>query len=197
VKVIVLEQQWTSHNLRMDEYKGTGRGNVWEGDTVRAFDFKYECGFGLKRTVRNQPYMGKWKKPATRLAILAEKIGSEGKYQECELQTTVHQGVYMMGNGGLTEMSQADFKIWRARRPTARPAPSAASVARLSVASAPDGADVEVDGEFFGNTPSIFQLDTGAHNICVKKSGFKTWEKKITVSPGEIKITAELQPEGN
>jgi len=197
VKVIVLEQQWTSHNLRVEEYKGTGRGNVWEGDTVRAFDFRYECGFGLKRTVRNQPYPGKWKKPGTRLAILSEKIGSEGKYQECELQTTLHDGVYMTGNGGLTEMAQADFKAWRARRGSPRSEPAPASVAKLSVASTPEGADVEVDGEFVGNTPSVLQLDPGAHRVSMTKPGYKSWEKKITLAPGDIKLTADLQPEGN
>jgi len=198
VKVIVLEQQWTSHNLRMEEYKGTGRGNVWEGDSVRAFDFKYECGFGLKRTVRNQPYMGKWKKVGTRLAIIAQKIGSEGKYQECELQTTLHEGVYMAGNGGLTEMSQSDFKMWRARRYAPRNAGApASSLSKLSLASTPDGADVEVDGEFVGNTPSVLELDPGAHSVCMKKQGYKRWEKKITLAPGDVKVNAELQPEGN
>jgi hypothetical protein len=114
LKVHILQQNWKAHNVRYNEYKGTGRGNVWEGDAVHAFDYTYDCSFGLQRTARNQPYMAKWKKPQTRMSVLAEKIGSNDKYQECELQTTVRDGVYILRGGGITEMSQDEFKKMRA-----------------------------------------------------------------------------------
>lgn len=66
--------------------------------------------------------------------------------------------------------------------------------AKLSIASTPDGADIEVDGRFVGNTPSDLQLSEGDHTITVKKSGFKDWERKLKVSGGSnVHLNAELE----
>jgi hypothetical protein len=116
LKVHILQQNWASHNLRYNEHKGTGRGNIQEGDAVHAFDFTYNCNFMLTRTAVNQPLSGKWKKPQLRLALLEEKIGKAGEYQECELKTLVRDGVYMLGQGGITELSQEEYKTWKAQR---------------------------------------------------------------------------------
>ncbi len=68
-----------------------------------------------------------------------------------------------------------------------------ASAPRISVASSPDGADIEVDGSFVGNTPSTIELSPGEHIVVVKKSGYQPWQRKLKVTGGEIKLTAELQ----
>jgi PEGA domain-containing protein len=43
--------------------------------------------------------------------------------------------------------------------------------ARLSIASTPDGADIEVDGNFMGSTPSSIQLSLGEHLVAVMTPG--------------------------
>lgn len=116
LKVHILQQNWASHNLRYNEHKGTGRGNIWEGDAIHGFDFTYDCSFPLARTAVNRPLPGKWKKSQLRLALLEEKIGKAGEYQECELKTLVREGVYILGGGGITEMSQDEYKTWKAER---------------------------------------------------------------------------------
>ncbi len=70
-----------------------------------------------------------------------------------------------------------------------------ASVAapKVSVFSTPDGADIEIDGSFVGNTPSVVELAAGEHVVVLKKSGYKPWERKLKVTGGEIKLTAELE----
>jgi hypothetical protein len=68
-----------------------------------------------------------------------------------------------------------------------------ATVPKVSVASTPDGADIEIDGNFVGNTPSVIELAPGDHVVIVKKSGYKPWKRKVKVSGGEIKLTAELE----
>lgn len=71
---------------------------------------------------------------------------------------------------------------------------SAATTAKVAVASMPDGADIEVDGSFVGNTPSDVEVGAGDHTIAVKKSGFKSWEKKLKVNAGSsIHLKAELE----
>ena len=75
--------------------------------------------------------------------------------------------------------------------PTAAPV---ATTAKLSIVSVPDGADIEVDGNFAGNTPSDLAVPDGEHAITVKKSGYKNWERKMKVAAGSnIRLSAELE----
>ncbi len=70
----------------------------------------------------------------------------------------------------------------------------AALTGRLSVASVPDGADIEIDGNFVGNTPSDVQVAEGEHTVTVKKTGFKDWERKLKVTSGSsVRLNAELE----
>ena len=65
---------------------------------------------------------------------------------------------------------------------------------KLSVISVPDGADIEVDGSFVGNTPSDVQVLEGDHSVSVKKTGFKNWERKLKVTAGSnVRLNAELE----
>jgi hypothetical protein len=61
------------------------------------------------------------------------------------------------------------------------------------VSSAPEGADIEVDGSFVGNTPSTVELTAGEHQVLVKKLGYKDWTRKLKVSGGDVKLNAELE----
>jgi hypothetical protein len=74
---------------------------------------------------------------------------------------------------------------------------AAAEAAELEVSSTPDGADIEIDGNFVGSTPSTVGVVAGPHQLSVKKAGFKPWERKITVSSGHIKIDATLEAQSN
>jgi hypothetical protein len=75
--------------------------------------------------------------------------------------------------------------------------PDQAAGAQLAVTSTPDAADIEIDGNFVGSTPSTVGVAAGPHQLSVKKDGFKPWERKITVSSGHIKIDATLEPQSN
>jgi hypothetical protein len=75
--------------------------------------------------------------------------------------------------------------------------PDQAAGAQLEVSSTPDGADIEIDGNFVGSTPSTVGIAAGPHQLSVKKAGFKPWERKITVSSGHIKIDATLESQSN
>jgi hypothetical protein len=41
--------------------------------------------------------------------------------------------------------------------------------------SDPSGADILIDGEFYGNTPSILKLAVGKHELEIQLSGYKTY----------------------
>ncbi len=82
-----------------------------------------------------------------------------------------------------------------AATPAASSVPAATpSTARISFSSVPDGADIEIDGTFAGNTPSDLEVPAGERSIVVKKSGYKTWERKMKVVAGSsIHLNAEME----
>jgi hypothetical protein len=67
------------------------------------------------------------------------------------------------------------------------------STSKISVSSTPANADIELDGSFVGNTPSVIDVTAGEHSVAVKKSGYKPWERKLKVTGGVVNITAELE----
>lgn len=75
--------------------------------------------------------------------------------------------------------------------PTSAPAPADQAV--LAIASTPPGADIEVDGNFVGNTPSTVNLAPGSHQIVVKKKGFVDWSKTLNVTGGNVNLNADLE----
>jgi hypothetical protein len=69
---------------------------------------------------------------------------------------------------------------------------SGAGLATVAIGSTPAGAEISVDQNFVGNTPSSLTLQPGEHLISVQKSGYQDWERKIRVSGGNVNLTAEL-----
>jgi len=70
--------------------------------------------------------------------------------------------------------------------------------AKIQIESNPPGADIEVDGNFVGNTPSDVQVAEGDHTVVVRKSGFKDWERKLKSSAGSnVHLGAELEKADN
>jgi len=67
---------------------------------------------------------------------------------------------------------------------TSKPEASATSMSAVVIKSTPDGAEITIDGKLVGTTPSTVQLTPGEHTISVDKSGFKQWQRTITVTGG-------------
>ena len=64
----------------------------------------------------------------------------------------------------------------------------------VEIKSDPDGADITIDEKFMGSTPSTLRLQPGDHKIKLERSGFKPWEKTLTVSNGgSATISAVLE----
>jgi hydrogenase maturation factor len=77
---------------------------------------------------------------------------------------------------------------------TQQPDPSAAGLSAVLVQSTPDGAEITIDGKFMGTTPSTLNLSAAEHMIKVSKSGYKEWNRTVTLSAGgNIKIDATLE----
>lgn len=73
-------------------------------------------------------------------------------------------------------------------------APAESGKGTVNVSSNPTGADISVDGDFVGNSPSVLKLSPGKHTLTVKLSGFKDWSREITVQAGsEVQLTATME----
>jgi len=67
-------------------------------------------------------------------------------------------------------------------------------LATVLVKSTPDACDITVDGRFVGSTTSTLHLSPGEHTILIEKSGFKSWQRTITVTTnGNVTVDATLE----
>jgi hypothetical protein len=64
----------------------------------------------------------------------------------------------------------------------------------LSLGSTPDHAEIDINGAFVGNTPSVLDLPSGPETITISKRGFKPWTRVVTLTSGTVSIFAELDP---
>lgn len=68
------------------------------------------------------------------------------------------------------------------------------AVGTVMLITKPEGADVYVDGQFYGNSPATLKLKPGKHTIQVKASGYKDWSREVsTDSASEAHLTAVLE----
>jgi len=65
--------------------------------------------------------------------------------------------------------------------------------AELEVVSMPVGADIEIDGNFVGSTPSSVTANPGPHQVVVRRAGYVTWQRKVTVTGGHVRLDAQLE----
>jgi hypothetical protein len=64
----------------------------------------------------------------------------------------------------------------------------------VNVTTSPDGAEVYVDDQFYGNSPATLKLKPGKHMIRVKMSGYQDWSREITSDAGAAtRLTAALE----
>jgi len=68
------------------------------------------------------------------------------------------------------------------------------SPSSVTIGSTPTGAEIYLDQDFVGNTPSTINVQIGNHSITVKKTGFQDWLRDIRFSGGTITLNAELIP---
>jgi hypothetical protein len=97
----------------------------------------------------------------------------------------------------ITAFVEGDMHLEMTRFGTAPSSSASAAVApaqvSLIVESTPAGADIEVDGSFVGNTPSTVSVAPGSHDISVKKKGFSTWNRRMNIAGGSVRLSAELE----
>lgn len=80
--------------------------------------------------------------------------------------------------------------------------PPASAVARplsLRVTSLPEDAELEINGEYWGSTPTaeLTRLRPGKHTLVLKKTGFAPWTMELELKSGDRRtVHADLQKTG-
>jgi hypothetical protein len=69
-----------------------------------------------------------------------------------------------------------------------------ASPSTVTVSSTPLGAEIYLDQNFVGNTPSTVNVQSGKHSVTVRKTGFQDWVRDMSFSGGNITLSADLLP---
>ncbi|HUK36301.1 MAG TPA: hypothetical protein VLV86_20435 [Vicinamibacterales bacterium] len=140
--VFLLDSQWSV--IEGGGGQSSGRGNLFVGGTMIAFDFVTNCPDRLPvGTTAPAAYQGRWETEATRLSIVVKRPAPQPPYS-CELKTeTKPDRVYIRNvNGAVTSIPQEEFKkrVETARAtasakpaaPTAAPGETKAAVAKLT-----------------------------------------------------------------
>lgn len=69
---------------------------------------------------------------------------------------------------------------------------------KLVIVARPEGATIEIDGKTVGASRWEGPVDTGSHQVVVKKQGFYTWSYDVEVPKGgERSVTAQLNEDRN
>ncbi len=97
----------------------------------------------------------------------------------------------------VTAFVAGDMKLDMAKMvaPGSMPAMAAveATTASLSVDANVTGADIVVDGNFVGDTPSTVSVAAGKHTITVTKKGYEDWSRTMSVSGSAVHLNADLE----
>lgn len=70
---------------------------------------------------------------------------------------------------------------------------TAAEFGMINVLSDPGGAEIEVDGAYYGNTPGLLKLPAGQHTITVRSANHGAWKRTLNIGAGSnLTVKAEL-----
>lgn len=101
----------------------------------------------------------------------------------------------------VTAYVNGDFQLDAAKFSGAAPNPQSPASARtelsqvhLQVSSTPSGADIVLDGKSVGTTPADLLVTTGEHTVRITKTGYSSWERKLSTTGNTFELKAELEP---
>lgn len=112
------------------------------------------------------------------------------KGKDLEIPQGTHLLAYVNGD---REISLVINPPPPASRPTGQSVTPAdtSDISSVVVTSTPDRADITVDGKFLGTTPSTVRIAPGDHSVTIEKTGFKAWQRIMTLTAGG-KITLDV-----
>jgi PEGA domain len=95
----------------------------------------------------------------------------------------------------ITAFVNGDLRLDLASFGAAPPAVAAVNEIKtsLQITSAPDGAQVQIDGTAAGSTPLNITVPAGKHEITIRKAGYSDWTKNLDVRGATAHVEAVLE----
>ena len=134
-----------------------------------------------------------------KVAVFARKSGDSifsestlsvgGSVQDACVAILSHWTQHAKEIAAMTVAAKAEVPVGTAAVATAM----VAEKAKISVSSTPAGADIEIDRNFVGNTPSVVEVEAGKREVKVTKKGYAPWSRTLTVTGGTITLNVELE----
>lgn len=79
-------------------------------------------------------------------------------------------------------VSPDDLAPSQASAPTAAPAPEIPpGTGTVTISSDPDGAEIYIDGKFFGDAPATLKLSVGSHEVILRFPGRTDWQRTLEI----------------
>jgi len=95
-----------------------------------------------------------------------------------------------MRNNGAPGFVQASLNT---AQPAAGRVAGATDFGAINVISDPGGAEIEIDGAYYGNTPGLIKLAAGLHTITIRYAGHEAWKRTLNIGPGSnLTVKADL-----
>ena len=93
---------------RSGYFRGEGKANLIEGNSVRGFEFSYECPYKFHSSDEDAFYPAQWKVEGLKIYIITPAPGTD-KEHLCELKMLMKDFVYRRINGKLVTMSVQEY----------------------------------------------------------------------------------------
>jgi len=106
-------------------------------------------------------------------------LGAPQREVSFESQTWLHYPalIVLIKDGKLVSVTQPD-----------------SASASVSLRSDPSGAEIYLDGQLAGSTPSTLQIPSGNHQLALRLSGYQDWTRDLRILPGsQIQFAPKLQ----
>ncbi|MGD0618547.1 MAG: PEGA domain-containing protein [Bryobacteraceae bacterium] len=93
------------------------------------------------------------------------------------------------------QITESTAKAPTENKPATEVAKTPSGPPKVTFTSDPPGAEVTVDGEYIGSTPTVeLEQKDGTRIIQIRKRGYLVWERKLTLKDGDVRdVNAELE----
>lgn len=131
-------------------------------------------------------------------SLMSSPLRRRGKSKDAPISPGSRYVAYVVGNHEVSlENVESGSSASGAQALRSPNASSMNELSFVSFTSNPDHADITVDGKFLGTTPSSLRLASGDYSVTIEKTGFKAWQRILTVGIGgdvSLDVTLEKAP---
>ena len=163
---------------------------------------RFWVGFGAGKSWADLRMRCKRSTTGTPVFTLRHERGSAMGLKEDEIMENVDEVTHDVSSALGHVAGACDQATWNRtgvpagdQAPVPATAESRDSVVPVAIRTQPDGAEVYIDGGFVGTSPlEELHLKAGSHTLEIRKKGFQTWTKTLSVLPeSPTRLDVELE----